>query len=62
MVIRTAVQALADMEDRLEQIEGTPAFQQMVAKSDTDIAAGRVMPHVEVLRMIRSKRSKGKER
>jgi predicted transcriptional regulator len=62
MVIRTAVQVLADMEDRLDQIEGTPTFQQMMAKSDSDIAAGRVLTHEEVLRMVRTKRSKGKKR
>jgi len=60
LVIREAIQVLFDMEDRLEQIESDPAFQAMMAKSDEDIRAGRVVPHSEVLRMHR-RLSKGKK-
>jgi predicted transcriptional regulator len=56
MVVRTAVQLLADMEDRLDKIEADPAFQEMLRKSDADIRAGRVIPHEEVVRMSRAKK------
>jgi predicted transcriptional regulator len=58
MVVRTAVQLLADMEERLDKIEADPAFQEMLRKSDADIRAGRVIPHEEVVRMSRAKRKK----
>ena len=62
MVVRTAVQLLADMEDRLDKIEADPAFQEMMAKSDADIRAGRVLPHEEVVKMSRAKSAKSKKR
>jgi predicted transcriptional regulator len=62
MVVRTAVQLLADMEDRLDRIEADPAFQDMMRKSDADIRAGRVIPHSEVVRMSRAKNAKSKKR
>ncbi|MGB2623286.1 MAG: hypothetical protein WA857_22465 [Candidatus Acidiferrum sp.] len=62
MVIREAIQLYADMEDRLDKIEADPAFQKMMADSDADIKAGRVVPHDEVIRMSRAKSSKGKKR
>jgi len=55
LVIREAIQAYADMEDRLDKIEADPAFQAMMARSDADIKAGRVIAHSEVLRMHRTK-------
>ncbi|HEV3375286.1 MAG TPA: hypothetical protein VG051_06245 [Candidatus Acidoferrum sp.] len=60
MVVRTAVQLLAEMEDRLDKIEADPAFQKMMAESDKAIREGRVTPHSEVVRMSRahSKRRK----
>jgi predicted transcriptional regulator len=62
MVVRTAVQLLADMEDRLDKIEADPAFQEMMRKSDADIRAGRVIPHSEVVKMSRAKNAKSKKR
>jgi predicted transcriptional regulator len=58
MVVRTAAQLLADMEDRLDKIEADPAFQEMLRKSDADIKAGRVVPREEVVRMLRAQRKK----
>jgi predicted transcriptional regulator len=55
LVIREAIQVYADIEDRLDKIEADPAFQAMMAKSDADIRAGRVVPHSEVLRALRKK-------
>jgi predicted transcriptional regulator len=51
LVIREAIQVFSDMEDRLEQIEGDPKFQAMMAKSDDDIRMGRVVPHDEIVRV-----------
>jgi Arc/MetJ-type ribon-helix-helix transcriptional regulator len=58
MVVRTAVQLLADMEDRLDRIESDPAFQKMMAESDRAIREGRVTPHSEVVRMSRARAKK----
>jgi Arc/MetJ-type ribon-helix-helix transcriptional regulator len=58
MVVRTAVQLLADMEDRLDRIESDPAFQKMMAESDRAIREGRVTPHGEVVRMSRARAKK----
>ena len=62
MVVREAIQLYADMEDRLEKIEADPAFQKMVAKSDADIKAGRVIPHSEVVKMSRARSAKSRKR
>ena len=62
LIVRQAIQVYSDMEDRLDQIEADPAFQAMMAKSDADIKAGRVIPHEEVVRMSRAKVAKGKKR
>ncbi len=58
MVVRTAVQLLADMEDRLDKIEADPAFQKMMAESDRAIREDRVTPHSEVVRMSRTRAKK----
>ncbi len=60
MVVRTAVQLLADMEDRLDKIESDPAFQKMMDESDKAIREGRVTPHSEVVRMSRTRSKKRK--
>ena len=62
LIVRQAIQVYSDMEDRLDKIEADPAFQAMMAKSDADIKAGRVIPHEEVVRMSRAKAAKGKKR
>jgi predicted transcriptional regulator len=62
MVVREAIQLYADMEDRLEKIEADPAFQKMMAKSDADIKAGRVIPHSEVVKMSRARSAKSRKR
>jgi predicted transcriptional regulator len=62
LVVRTAVQLLADMEDRMDKIEADPAFQEMMRKSDADIRAGRVIPHSDVVKMSRAKNAKSKKR
>jgi predicted transcriptional regulator len=62
LVIREAIQVYADMEDRLDRIEADPAFQEMMAKSDADIKAGRVIPHSEVVRMLRAKAKNNKDK
>jgi Arc/MetJ-type ribon-helix-helix transcriptional regulator len=60
MVVRTAVQLLADMEDRLDKIESDPAFQKMMDESDKAIRKGRVTSHSEVVRMNRARSKKRK--
>jgi predicted transcriptional regulator len=62
MVIREAIQLYADMEDRLDKIEADPAFQKMMDESDTDIKAGRVMTHAEVMKLSRAKNARSKKR
>jgi len=62
MVVREAIQLYADMEDRLEKIEPDPAFQKMMAKSDADVKAGRVIPHREVVKMSRARSAKSRKR
>jgi predicted transcriptional regulator len=62
MVVREAIQFYADMENRLEQAETEPAFQQMMAKSDADMEAGRVVPHTKVVAASRAKSTKSKKR
>jgi predicted transcriptional regulator len=62
LVVREAIQVYSDMEDRLDKIEADPAFQKMMADSEADIRAGRVMTHEEVLRMSRAKSAKRKKR
>ena len=62
MVVREAIQLYADMEDYLDRIEADPGFQEMMAKSDSDIKAGRLIPHDQALRMLRSKSAKSRRR
>ena len=60
--VREAIQLYADMEDRLDKIEADPAFQKMMAKSDADIKAGRVIPHSEVVKMSQARSAKSRKR
>ena len=62
LIVRQAIQVYSDMEDRLDKIEADPAFQAMMARSDADIKAGRVIPHEEVVRRSKAKADKGKKR
>jgi predicted transcriptional regulator len=62
VIVREAIQLYADMEDRLDKIEADPAFQKMMAKSDADIKAGRVIPHSEVVKMSRARSAKRRKR
>jgi predicted transcriptional regulator len=62
VIVREAIQLYADTEDRLDKIEADPAFQKMMAKSDADIKAGRVIPHSEVVKMSRARSAKSRKR
>jgi predicted transcriptional regulator len=62
VIVREAIQLYADMEDRLDKIEADPAFQKMMAKSDADIKAGRVIPHSEVVKMSHARSAKSRRR
>jgi predicted transcriptional regulator len=62
VIVREAIQLYADMEDRLDKIEADPAFQKMMAKSDADIKAGRVIPHSEVVKMSHARSAKSRKR
>jgi predicted transcriptional regulator len=64
LVIREAIQAYSDMEDRLDRIEADPAFQKMMDNSDKAIREGRLTSHEEVLRMsgMRSKQKSKKRK
>jgi predicted transcriptional regulator len=61
-MVREAIRLYADMETRLDKVEFDPAFQEVMAKSDADIRAGRVIPHSEVEKMSRAKNAKDKKR
>lgn len=61
-VIREAIQVFADMEERLDRIETDAAFQAMMARSEADIQAGRVISHEEVVRRSMTKVRKDKKR
>ncbi|HKM80785.1 MAG TPA: hypothetical protein VJY15_07475 [Candidatus Acidoferrum sp.] len=54
LIVRQAIQVYADVELRLDKIEADPAFQAMMANSDADIKAGRVISHEEVVRKSRA--------
>jgi predicted transcriptional regulator len=62
VIVREAIQLYADMEERLDKIEANPAFQEMMAKSDADIKAGRVIPHSEVVKLSRAKSARRRKR
>jgi predicted transcriptional regulator len=62
VIVREAIQLYADMEDRLDKIEADPTFQKMMAKSDADIKAGRVIPHSEVVKMSHARSAKSRKR
>jgi predicted transcriptional regulator len=62
LVVREAVQVYADIEEHLDEIEADPAFQQMMAESEADIQAGRVIPHDKVLKLTRSKNGQRRRR
>ncbi len=55
LVIREAIQAYADMQERLDRIEEEPAFQAMMDESDRAIREGRVTLHEQVLQMSRGR-------
>ena len=61
MVVREAIQYYADMEDQLDKIEADPKFKKMMAQSDADIRAGRVIPHSEIVKMSRARSAKRKK-
>jgi len=61
MVVREAIQLYADMEDQLDRVETDPEFQKMMAKSDADIRAGRLIPHSAVVKMSRARSAKRKK-
>jgi predicted transcriptional regulator len=52
-VIREAISLYASLEDRLEKIEATPAFQKQMQRTAEDIAAGRTLTHSQVKSQIR---------
>jgi predicted transcriptional regulator len=62
VIVREAIQLYADMEERLDKIEAKPAFQEMMAKSDADIKAGRVIPHREVVKLSRARSARRRKR
>lgn len=61
-VIREAIQVFADMEERLDRMERDADFQGMMARSEADIKAGRVISHEEVVQRSRAKVRKGRKR
>jgi predicted transcriptional regulator len=62
VIVREAIQLYADMEEHLDKIEAKPVFQEMMAKSDADIKAGRVIPHSEVVKLSRAKSARRRKR
>jgi predicted transcriptional regulator len=61
MVVREAIQYYADMEADLDKIEANPEFQKMMAKSDAEIRAGKLIPHSEVVKASRARSAKRKK-
>jgi len=61
-VIREAIQVFADMEERLDRMEAGADFQGMMARSEADIRAGRVIAHEEVVQRSRAKVRKDRKR
>jgi predicted transcriptional regulator len=55
-VVREALRVYAAMEDNLDAIERTPAFQRAMAASDADIQHGRVRSHAEAKAVVARKR------
>ena len=56
-VVREAVRLMAEadeLEDRLASLEATPEFQTSMTRALTEIQAGKVIPHEEVERRLRS--------
>jgi predicted transcriptional regulator len=47
-VIREAISLYASMEDRLETIEASPAFQKRMRQSAAEIESGRTLTHAQV--------------
>jgi predicted transcriptional regulator len=62
LVVREAIQVYSDMENRLDEVEADPGFQQMMRESDKAIREGRVTPHEEVLRMSRRRSKRNQKR
>ncbi len=61
-VIREAIQAFADMEERIDKIEADPAFQTMMRASERAIREGRVTSHEKVIRMSRGGKTRKSKR
>ena len=61
-VIREAIQAYADREAHLDQIESDPKFIEMMERSEADFRAGRVYTQKEIEREIRAAKKKGKKK
>jgi predicted transcriptional regulator len=62
LVVREAIQVYSDMENRLDEVEADPGFQQMMRESDKAIREGRVTAHEEVLRMSRGRSKRNQKR
>src|SRR5208282_4711344 len=58
LIVRQAIQVYYDVENRLDTIEADPGFRAMMASSDADIKAGRVIQHEEVVRRSRALRQR----
>ena len=58
-VVREAIQVYAAVESALEEVEDNAAFQRMMDRSASDIRAGRVYTHAEVIkRLLTAKRKR----
>jgi predicted transcriptional regulator len=56
-VVREAIQLYADVQQRLDDFEENPQFEEMIKRSAEDIRAGRVVSHEEAKRRARRRRS-----
>ncbi len=56
-VVREAIQLYASIEDTLEEVEQTPAFRRMMARSAEDVRAGRVLTHAAVRKRLIKRKS-----
>lgn len=55
-VVREAIQLYASLEDKLAEIESTPAFQRMMARTEADIRDRRVLSHADVKTRLHKRR------
>jgi predicted transcriptional regulator len=55
-VVREALRVYAAVEEELDALERTPAFQRMMESSERDVREGRLRPHRDASAIVRRKK------